>query len=388
MSETSQWQPQVGRVQQGQVGVLRTVQQLVKTGKLDEAQAMLTKAVKDNPSFALGHLMLGNTFFRQRRFKDALGEYQKALQGNPNLAPAPLMMGMVYRLMQEPKNALEHYDVALDIDPDLVLAHVEKGRVQLSQNEPDDAVASIKLALASNPQSVPARLMLAEVHAHSGEEQKALDLLHDLARDRPELVIAHLMRGMLLLRLERLEEAKVSLQTVSQLAPDRPFPTYMLGNVHYRLNEFNAAEKCYRDIVGKGGKFLPAKYALADVLVASDRHTEAIAVLHDILTTSRRKNACHQRLGAIYTTQGRYERALEEFRAALKHDPEILAIDPAIESVLEESKNDEEAAKAFVERLKVIRVESISRLKAGPFRDGVRARRAQKKMGRLTGAVA
>ena len=92
MSEVNQWQPQVGRVQQGQVGVLRTVQQLVKSGKLDEAQAMLTKAVKDNPSFALGHLMLGNTYFRQRRFKEALSEYQKALHGNPNLAPAPLMM--------------------------------------------------------------------------------------------------------------------------------------------------------------------------------------------------------------------------------------------------------------------------------------------------------
>ena len=91
----SEWQPQVGRVQRGQGGVLRTVQQLVNSGKQDEAQAILTKAVKENPNFALGHLMLGNSYFRQQRYEEALREYQKALQGNPRLAPAPLMMGMV-----------------------------------------------------------------------------------------------------------------------------------------------------------------------------------------------------------------------------------------------------------------------------------------------------
>lgn len=378
----NQWQPQVGRMQRGQRGLLRTVQQLVRSGKLEEAQGILGNVVTENPDFALGHLLLGNTYFRQRRYDDALAEYQQALERNPQLAPAPVMMGMTYRIANEPKNALQHFELALEIDPDLVLAHVQKGRIHAAQGQAADAMASAKRALEVNPQSVPARLLMAEVHAHRNEEARAAAILEDLVKDRPELVVAHLMLAMLYVKLERLEDAKASLQTATQLAPDRPFPLFMLGNAHYKLKELNAAEKCYRDALKVAENFMPAKYALADVLAAAGRSTEAIGILNTILARARRINSAHQRLGAIYVAQGRHGRAVEEFRAALKHDPEILAKDPTIEVVLDTAADEETAAKSFMERLQAIRVQAINELNTTSLRDWVRKRRARN-LGRL-----
>lgn len=382
----NQWQPQVGRMQADQRGIMRTVQQLVKSGKLEEARTIISKLVAENPEFAFGHLLLGNINFRQKRYAEALAEYQLALQGNPGLAPAPLMMGMVYRILQEPRNALEHFELAIEIDPDLVLAHVEKGRVQLTHGQVEDAMGSVKTALAVNPQAVPARLLMAEIHAHGNNDQKALEILQDLVTDRPELVIAQSMLGMLYLKLNRLEEAKASLKTVTQLAPGRPFPLYMLGNVHYKLQELNAAEKCYRDALAAGKSFVPAMYALADLLAGAKRYPEAMGILNGILLRSRRTNAVHQRLGAIYTAQARYSRAVEEFRAALKHDAQILERDPTIELVLQDAHDPEAAAKAFLERLKAIRVQVIGEFNAMTPQERVRARR-ERNMSRVRAAV-
>ena len=63
---------------------------------LGQIELLLKKAVQLDPSFADAHLELGNFYSQERRYDDAVPEYQRALGLDPNLADAYYRLGQAY----------------------------------------------------------------------------------------------------------------------------------------------------------------------------------------------------------------------------------------------------------------------------------------------------
>jgi tetratricopeptide (TPR) repeat protein len=61
-----------------------------------EAQSLLRKAVQFDPSYARAHLLLGKIYSQERRYAEAIPEYQQTLRLDPDLIEAYYVLGQAY----------------------------------------------------------------------------------------------------------------------------------------------------------------------------------------------------------------------------------------------------------------------------------------------------
>lgn len=61
-----------------------------------EAQSLLRKAVQLDPSYARAHLLLGKIYSQERRYAEAIPEYQQTLRLDPSLIEAYYLLGQAY----------------------------------------------------------------------------------------------------------------------------------------------------------------------------------------------------------------------------------------------------------------------------------------------------
>lgn len=63
---------------------------------LHQIESLLKKSVDLDPELADGHLQLGNLYFDQAKYAEAIPEYERARHLNPDLADAYYRLGQAY----------------------------------------------------------------------------------------------------------------------------------------------------------------------------------------------------------------------------------------------------------------------------------------------------
>jgi len=98
------------------------------------------------------------------------------------------------------------------VEPDLALNYDELGEVYWQMQDDRRAEQSYREALRYNPRLVNSRLGLARIYQRQGNYAQALAETDTAVRIDPDRTDAHYMRGQLLLRLGRKDEANKELQ--------------------------------------------------------------------------------------------------------------------------------------------------------------------------------
>lgn len=119
---------------------------LLRLGKLDEAQAVLEAAVGLDPENAEAHNKLGVVLARKGRLDEAETSFERALALNPRHAAAMSNLGNIYKEKNMLDRAIQCYNMALSIDPDHATAHHNLGVVYRQMGMIDRAVAHFKQA--------------------------------------------------------------------------------------------------------------------------------------------------------------------------------------------------------------------------------------------------
>ncbi len=110
-------------------------------GRLEEAQQAYSKALSLKKPFSEVSVNLGNLYMDQKRYDDAIVQYQTAL--NDVLYPTPYIahgnMGWAYFKKGEFKPAVEHLKNATSINPRYCLGELQLGQLYEAQNEVADS---------------------------------------------------------------------------------------------------------------------------------------------------------------------------------------------------------------------------------------------------------
>ena len=86
-------------------------------GQLDGAAGHCLEALRIQPAFEPGYVLLALIFTKQGRIDDAIGCYFKAVQLDPNDAMAHYNLGFALMAVKEYAGAMEHFTAAVRIDP-------------------------------------------------------------------------------------------------------------------------------------------------------------------------------------------------------------------------------------------------------------------------------
>jgi tetratricopeptide (TPR) repeat protein len=127
-------------------------------GRLEEAQAAYGKALELLKPFPEARTNLGNLFMDEKRYDDAIAQYEQAL--NDVLNPAPFIahanMGWAYFKKGDVAQAVDHLKASVTINPAFCLGHLQLGEIAESQGNARDACQYYKRFRSHCPDSADA----------------------------------------------------------------------------------------------------------------------------------------------------------------------------------------------------------------------------------------
>jgi tetratricopeptide (TPR) repeat protein len=191
---------------------------LSKKGGTEQAIGFYTQALATKPGSADLHNALGNAFSDRGRLDDAIAQYSEALKLRPGYAEAHANWANVLYREGKLDQAATQYSEALRIKPDLANAYNGLGAVLADQGKLNEAIAQYSQALRINPSSAQAHNNLGAALAEQGHIDEALREFLEALRIQPDGG-THYNAGVMLLRQGKREEAAGHFQAAMQLDP-------------------------------------------------------------------------------------------------------------------------------------------------------------------------
>jgi tetratricopeptide (TPR) repeat protein len=171
---------------------------------------------------------------KKQDLEEAVRHLEKALALYPNFLEASLKLGTAYMDLRQWDKAERALRRTLEINPQTANANFALGALYLQQKKYAEAEKALKEGLAVEDRSYQGHLTLARLYWEealaSKDEAQARPTLEQSYREvnralalKPDLADAHLLRGNLLLRVRRAQDALAEFQEYLRLAPDGPF---------------------------------------------------------------------------------------------------------------------------------------------------------------------
>lgn len=201
--------------------------------EFDKAEHYLRQVLeRDDAKFADVLNMLGVIHHDRGRFEEAQGCFEEALSINPNYTEAALNLAVTYNDLGRYDEAKKIYRAALSrgeespgqLDPfvkgKIANLHAEVGQAYQDAGMLNDAMHELRKAILLCPTFADLRLRLANLYRQTGDLDAARFELEEAIAAKPNYVPAHVALGVVLLALDRREEAIARWKEALQLDPE------------------------------------------------------------------------------------------------------------------------------------------------------------------------
>lgn len=159
--------------------------------------ALLRQVVADDPQVIDAWFSLGNVYYRQGDFAEALTHFSKALALKPDYDLALINMANAYRALGRDDEALAGYEHYLRVDPKNAWVHYQAGEIHLDRGATDRATEYFRQALAIDPKVASARVALGVVALNRGDRAAAERDLRAALEVSPDVRLAHFNLGVI-----------------------------------------------------------------------------------------------------------------------------------------------------------------------------------------------
>jgi tetratricopeptide (TPR) repeat protein len=193
-----------------------------------------------SPDDALYHYLFGRALFLVGDRKSAEREIEKALELDPKFVPALLIKASFASAAEGgSKQARKLVEQALALEPKSSDA---LNVLALLENDVKTSVSLLKKAWEMDPSNTTALLNLARVQMSLGEQDEALKTVEAALKADPELEEAHMMKGTILLAMNKIEEAIPELEKEIVLhTPYGSEASFKLAEIYARRGEYGKA---------------------------------------------------------------------------------------------------------------------------------------------------
>lgn len=171
------------------------------------------------PEKARARLLAAERDFRKSNIPQALQEIERALQTEPRFAQAYSMRALIRLAEKDASGAAEDSEMAVALDPNDAQGFLALGASLNSLREFPRAEAALRRARGLIPDLWQAQLELAKSLYGQGQLALALQEVNAVNQDFPDV---HLVRGNVLMRLRRREEAAAEFTLFTRQLPGDP----------------------------------------------------------------------------------------------------------------------------------------------------------------------
>jgi tetratricopeptide (TPR) repeat protein len=141
---------------------------LSKAGRSEEAVAEWKKALELNPESDKAHNNVGLLLAGTGRFDEAIPHFEETLRINPEYPAAHSNLGVAFAGTGKLDEAIAEFEKELAVDPDSAEAHTNLGQALARKGDLDAAVGHFRRALAAAPGSASVRANLVQALTTQG----------------------------------------------------------------------------------------------------------------------------------------------------------------------------------------------------------------------------
>lgn len=274
-------------------------------GKLDEAGECCRRALALQPDHCEANLNLGNVYFSQGKRDEAVMQYHRVLQINPKLAVAYTNLGNVLSAMEKYDAAAANHQAAIQLDPNLFSAYYNLGNLRMQQGMHDKAANNYRRAVCLKPTE---------------------DQLNNIKQ-----------QGRLLMRLNRLEEAKALFTQICRIHPDDVPSWLTLGTLNGKLGDMDEAGNCCRHILAVQPEHSEARVILGHVYFHHRKLDEARDQYQRALAINPQNISALNNFGKACQSEDHIRRYVELYLSAIDVLPEPAEARAVFSEIIEKS---------------------------------------------------
>lgn len=141
----------------------------------------------------------GEKFYAEGKFTDAIKSYRQAIKANPNIAAIHDRLGEAYFHQSHYQEAVVSYTLALRLKDDFQIWH-KLGTAQERLGNNYETIAAFRRAIAANPIATDSYFALGATLRRIGVEREAIEPLETVITLRPQMQEAHLELGLCYLK--------------------------------------------------------------------------------------------------------------------------------------------------------------------------------------------
>jgi tetratricopeptide (TPR) repeat protein len=230
---------------------------------LEAAVTHYQTALRLRPRFILARANLAQTLARlPGREEEALQQFTEVLQLMPDHGPSHFhKASLLASIPSRRAEAIPHYESAIQLRPDAPEAHAGLGHVLMQLGRATEAVRHYEKARQLNPDSAEYHAYLGNaLAAVPGQLDDAFKSYESALRLDPQLASVHFAMAVHLMGTpERLQEALAHAENAVRIRPDYVEAHNVLGVVHARLGQKEAARACWNRALEIAPDFAPAR---------------------------------------------------------------------------------------------------------------------------------
>lgn len=186
---------------------------------------ILSRMIEHGSNTPEVHLMIGQAYYEQSKFPDALAEFHRALEMNPHVPEAHYSVGMIFIKQGMLEKAALEFRSELTLDPKSVPAMYELAYVRLQQRQTEEAIRLLNDVIGQKPSYGDAHYQLGKALLEQGDASGAIQHLEAATRLRPAQSYVYYQLSLAYRRAGRVEDAEKALHTYQELKDKNPRQT-------------------------------------------------------------------------------------------------------------------------------------------------------------------
>jgi tetratricopeptide (TPR) repeat protein len=317
---------------------------VLKSVLTDTERKQYSEGEKKNRAIFMEKLAID--YRMNEQYAQAIETFQQLAAMDPEAAPqAAVQIIATYRTQKDFASAMREADAALKKFPKEPMLTVEHAQVLADTGKVDPAVTELRTML-NGKQDRAIQLEIAQVYEKGkrwNEMAQALDAAEKLSSTDEDRAAVYFMRGAMLERQKKFEEAEAAFRKVLAIDPNSDsalnYLGYMLADRNVRLPEAHDMIKKALDMKPDNGAYLDS---MGWVYYREGKFSEA----EGMLTRALQKQpdpTVHDHLGDVYAKLGKTREAVAQWQASLKEFQKSPASDNDPEEVARVTKKLDDA---------------------------------------------
>jgi len=228
----------------------------VQRDLLNRVRLATGKALSLDANLAEAHTAAGMaSFFMTWDWASADRSFRRAIELNPNYGIAHQFYAHFLSNSLRPREAISEIQKAREIDPLSPMPHALAGAIFAMAKRHGDALPLLQQALTIDPDFFPAHSIFGVLHQQTGKPDAAIEEFRKAYRLSRGNILQLAYQGHVLGQIGRRDEAEQIITTMDQIAQNRFVPPYAFALVHAGLGDreavFQWLERAYemRDAV-------------------------------------------------------------------------------------------------------------------------------------------